>query len=153
MCRARASYLLFDAVVYSNAAKSSVLGVSDEILRAYGAVSEECADAPWPAACCACPARISACRSPASRAQAVAPTRSRWAPCWISVASKGGAVFARHFRLWGGREDPHAECLHGAEDGAEVGDGARAVDRAPAEPPPAGSPRLFSKGSIALASA
>ncbi|MCC6875968.1 MAG: competence/damage-inducible protein A [Sandaracinaceae bacterium] len=38
-------YLLFDAVTYSNAAKTSVLGVSGEILRAYGAVSAECAAA------------------------------------------------------------------------------------------------------------
>ncbi len=38
-------YLLLDAVTYSNAAKTSVLGVSSEILRAYGAVSAECATA------------------------------------------------------------------------------------------------------------
>lgn len=36
-------YLLLDAVTYSNAAKTSILGVSSEILRAYGAVSAECA--------------------------------------------------------------------------------------------------------------
>lgn len=36
-------YLLFDAVTYSNAAKSGVLGVSEETLRGHGAVSEECA--------------------------------------------------------------------------------------------------------------
>ncbi|MGF1469442.1 MAG: competence/damage-inducible protein A [Sandaracinaceae bacterium] len=38
-------YMLLDAVTYSNAAKSAVLGVSEEILRAYGAVSSECAAA------------------------------------------------------------------------------------------------------------
>ncbi len=38
-------YLLLDAVTYSNAAKTSMLGVSSEILRAYGAVSAECAAA------------------------------------------------------------------------------------------------------------
>lgn len=38
-------YLLLDAVTYSNAAKTSLLGVSSEILRAYGAVSAECAAA------------------------------------------------------------------------------------------------------------
>ncbi len=38
-------YLLIDAVTYSNAAKTSVLGVGSEILRAYGAVSAECATA------------------------------------------------------------------------------------------------------------
>lgn len=38
-------YLLLDAVTYSNASKTSILGVSSEILRAYGAVSPECAAA------------------------------------------------------------------------------------------------------------
>lgn len=36
-------YLLLDAVVYSNAAKTTVLGVSQETLRAHGAVSAETA--------------------------------------------------------------------------------------------------------------
>ncbi|MCB9620907.1 MAG: competence/damage-inducible protein A [Sandaracinus sp.] len=36
-------YLLLGAVTYSNAAKTSMLGVSPEILRAHGAVSAECA--------------------------------------------------------------------------------------------------------------
>lgn len=36
-------YLLLGAITYSNAAKSSMLGVSPELLRAYGAVSAECA--------------------------------------------------------------------------------------------------------------
>lgn len=38
-------YLLLDAVVYSNSAKESVLGVSPELLRAHGAVSAEAAGA------------------------------------------------------------------------------------------------------------
>jgi nicotinamide-nucleotide amidase len=38
-------YLLLSAVTYSNAAKSKILGVGSEILRAYGAVSAECAGA------------------------------------------------------------------------------------------------------------
>ncbi len=38
-------YMLLSAVTYSNAAKTAVLGVSDELLRAYGAVSLECAEA------------------------------------------------------------------------------------------------------------
>jgi nicotinamide-nucleotide amidase len=38
-------FLLLDAVTYSNASKTKVLGVSSEILRAYGAVSAECAAA------------------------------------------------------------------------------------------------------------
>ncbi len=36
-------YLLFDAVVYSNASKTNVLGVQEDLLRAFGAVSEETA--------------------------------------------------------------------------------------------------------------
>ncbi|GAC1352343.1 MAG: competence/damage-inducible protein A [Polyangiales bacterium] len=38
-------FLLLDAVVYSNASKSSVLGVDPELIRAHGAVSIECARA------------------------------------------------------------------------------------------------------------
>jgi nicotinamide-nucleotide amidase len=37
--------LLFDGVVYSNQAKTAVLGVDEELLRAHGAVSAECATA------------------------------------------------------------------------------------------------------------
>lgn len=36
-------YLLLDAVTYANSAKQSVLGVSEDVLRAHGAVSSECA--------------------------------------------------------------------------------------------------------------
>jgi len=38
-------YLLLDAVVYANSAKEAVLGVSQEVLRAHGAVSSETAAA------------------------------------------------------------------------------------------------------------
>jgi len=38
-------YLLLDAVTYSNASKEKLLGVGSEVLRAYGAVSGECAQA------------------------------------------------------------------------------------------------------------
>jgi nicotinamide-nucleotide amidase len=38
-------YLLMDAVVYSNASKTKMLGVSPDLLRAHGAVSEESAAA------------------------------------------------------------------------------------------------------------
>lgn len=38
-------YLLFDAVTYSNASKISVLGVNEELIRGYGAVSLEVAAA------------------------------------------------------------------------------------------------------------
>src|SRR5258708_32262906 len=35
-------FLLLDAVTYSNATKSAVLGVDPELIRAHGAVSVEC---------------------------------------------------------------------------------------------------------------
>ena len=38
-------FLIFDAVVYSNASKSKLLGVDPELIRAHGAVSAECAGA------------------------------------------------------------------------------------------------------------
>ena len=38
-------FLIFDAVVYSNASKSKLLGVDPELIRAHGAVSAECASA------------------------------------------------------------------------------------------------------------
>ncbi len=38
-------YLLLDAVTYSNASKTKLLGVSSEVLRGHGAVSSECATA------------------------------------------------------------------------------------------------------------
>jgi nicotinamide-nucleotide amidase len=38
-------FLLLDAVVYSNSAKSTVLGIDPELVRAHGAVSAECAAA------------------------------------------------------------------------------------------------------------
>src|SRR5690606_8167318 len=38
-------YLLFDAVTYANSAKTRILGVTPETLRAYGAVSAEAAAA------------------------------------------------------------------------------------------------------------
>ncbi len=38
-------FLILDAVVYSNASKSTLLGVDPELIRAHGAVSAECADA------------------------------------------------------------------------------------------------------------
>lgn len=36
-------FLLLDAVTYANSAKQSVLGVDEDVLRGYGAVSRECA--------------------------------------------------------------------------------------------------------------
>jgi nicotinamide-nucleotide amidase len=38
-------YVLMDAVVYANSAKTKMLGVSSDLLRAHGAVSRECAAA------------------------------------------------------------------------------------------------------------
>lgn len=38
-------YMLLSAVTYSNASKTKLLGVADELMRSYGAVSDQCAEA------------------------------------------------------------------------------------------------------------
>ncbi|MFT3927883.1 MAG: competence/damage-inducible protein A [Myxococcales bacterium] len=96
-------YLLLDAVTYSNAAKSSVLGVSEEILRAYGAVSEECATAMARGVL-----RVSGADLAVAVTGIAGPgggtDEKPVGTVWIAAAGKGGAVFARHFRMWGDRE-------------------------------------------------
>lgn len=96
-------FLLLDAVVYSNAAKSSVLGVSDEILRAYGAVSEESV-----AAMARGVLRVSGADLGVAVTGIAGPgggtDEKPVGTVWIAVADKGGNVFARHFRMWGDRE-------------------------------------------------
>ena len=96
-------YLLLDAVTYSNAAKSSVLGVSDETLRAYGAVSEETATAMARGAL-----RVSGADLAVSITGIAGPgggtDEKPVGTVWIAVASKEGSMLARHFRMWGGRD-------------------------------------------------
>ncbi len=96
-------YLLLDAVVYANAAKSSVLGVSDETLRAYGAVSEETATAMARGVL-----RVSGADLAVSITGIAGPgggtDEKPVGTVWIAVASKEGAMFARHFRMRGDRD-------------------------------------------------
>jgi nicotinamide-nucleotide amidase len=96
-------YLLFDAVVYSNSAKSAVLGVSDEILRAYGAVSEESAQAMARGAL-----RVSGADLSVAVTGIAGPgggtDEKPVGTVWIAVASRGGAGFVKHHRLRGDRE-------------------------------------------------
>lgn len=96
-------FLLLDAVVYSNAAKSSVLGVSEETLRAYGAVSEETA--------LALVRGVLRC-SLADLGLAVTGVAGPGGgtdekpvgTVWIAAGNKHGALFARHYQFRGGRE-------------------------------------------------
>jgi nicotinamide-nucleotide amidase len=96
-------YLLFDAVVYSNQAKTQVLGVNEEILRAYGAVSEEAA-----AAMVRGVLRVTGADLGIAVTGIAGPgggtDEKPVGTVWISVGAKSGALFTRHFRLWGDRE-------------------------------------------------
>jgi nicotinamide-nucleotide amidase len=96
-------YLLFDAVVYSNSAKTSVLGVGEETLRAYGAVSEETAIAMVHGVL-----RVSGADLGVSITGIAGPGGGSddkpVGTVWIAVGGRDGAMFTRHFKFWGGRE-------------------------------------------------
>lgn len=96
-------YLLLDAVVYSNAAKTQVLGVSEETLRAYGAVSEETATALVQGVL-----RISGADLGVAITGIAGPgggtDEKPVGTVWIGVGSRAGALFVRHFMLPGDRE-------------------------------------------------
>jgi nicotinamide-nucleotide amidase len=96
-------YLLFDAVVYSNGAKSAVLGVSDETLRAYGAVSEEtaCAMVRGVLRCAGADLGVSVTgiAGPGGGSD-----EKPVGTVWIGVGNRDGALFARRFLFRGGRE-------------------------------------------------
>ena len=96
-------YLLLDCVVYANAAKTQVLGVSEETLRAYGAVSEETAGAMARGVL-----RISSADLALSVTGIAGPGGGTDAKpvgtVWIAVASRSGGLFVRHFMLPGDRE-------------------------------------------------
>jgi nicotinamide-nucleotide amidase len=96
-------YLLFDAVVYSNSAKTSVLGVGEETLRAYGAVSEETAVAMVHGVLRASGAELGV--SVTGIAGPGGGTDDKpVGTVWIAVGSRAGEMFARRFNFWGGRE-------------------------------------------------
>jgi nicotinamide-nucleotide amidase len=96
-------YLLFDAVVYSNSAKTSVLGVGEETLRAYGAVSEETAIAMVHGVL-----RVSSADLGVSITGIAGPgggtDEKPVGTVWIAVGSSAGAMFARQFSFRGSRE-------------------------------------------------
>lgn len=96
-------YLLLDAVVYSNASKTAVLGVSEETLRAYGAVSEETA-----AAMVRGVLRVSGADIGVAVTGIAGPgggtDEKPVGTVWIGVGSKAGTQVVRHFRLRGDRE-------------------------------------------------
>jgi nicotinamide-nucleotide amidase len=96
-------YLLFDAVVYSNAAKSSVLGVSEETLRGYGAVSEETAIA-LVRGVLRCAGADLGVSVTGIAGPGGGSDEKPVGTVWIGVGNKAGALFARHFLFRGDRE-------------------------------------------------
>ncbi len=96
-------YLLLDAVVYSNSMKTSVLGVGEETLRGYGAVSQETASAMVEGVL-----RISNADLAVAITGIAGPDggtdEKPVGTVWLAVGSRGGARIARHFRLAGDRE-------------------------------------------------
>ncbi len=96
-------YLLLDAVVYSNRAKTSVLGVSEETLRGYGAVSQEAATAMVEGVL-----RISGADLGVAITGIAGPDggtdEKPVGTVWLAVGSREGARIARHFRLSGDRQ-------------------------------------------------
>ena len=96
-------YLLLDAVVYSNAAKTSVLGVGEETLRAYGAVSEETAIALVNGVLRVSPADIGVSITGIAGPGGGSDEKPV-GTVWIGIGTRGGSVFARHFNFFGERE-------------------------------------------------
>jgi nicotinamide-nucleotide amidase len=96
-------YLLFDAVVYSNGAKTSMLGVSEDLLRAYGAVSEEsvCAmlDGVMRLSKADVGVAVTGIAGPGGGSD-----EKPVGTVWLAVGNAGGQRFARSFRLGGDRE-------------------------------------------------
>jgi nicotinamide-nucleotide amidase len=96
-------YLLFDAVVYSNAAKTRVLGVDEALLRAHGAVSEETAVAMVQGAL-----RVSDASLAASITGIAGPGGGSddkpVGTVWIGVGRREGPVLARRYLFRGDRE-------------------------------------------------
>ena len=96
-------YLLLDAVTYSNAAKTKLLGVNNECLRAHGAVSQECAAAMAEGAL-----RVSDADIAVSITGIAGPGGGTEAKpvgmVWFGVAQKNEPTFTKMRRLPGDRE-------------------------------------------------
>lgn len=95
-------YLLLDAVTYSNASKTSVLGVSSELLRGYGAVSAECAAAMADGA-----RRVAGSDIAVAVTGIAGPGGATEAKpvgtVWIGLARRGRETVTEHYRLFGDR--------------------------------------------------
>jgi nicotinamide-nucleotide amidase len=96
-------YLLFDAVVYSNASKTNVLGVNDDTLRAFGAVSHEVAVDMVRGVL-----RVSGADLGVSVTGIAGPGGGTddkpVGTVWIGVGNRSGNVYARRFLFRGDRE-------------------------------------------------
>lgn len=96
-------YLLLDAVTYSNHSKSKVLGVTNECLRAHGAVSSECAAAMAEGAL-----RVSEADIAVSVTGIAGPGGGTEAKpvgtVWFGIAQKDRPTFTKTRRLPGDRE-------------------------------------------------
>ncbi len=96
-------YLLLDAVVYANSAKEAVLGVSPELLRVHGAVSEEVAAAMADGAL-----RVSGADIAVSITGVAGPgggtEEKPVGTVWFGLARKGAPTLTQHRKLPWGRE-------------------------------------------------
>jgi nicotinamide-nucleotide amidase len=96
-------YLLFDAVTYSNSAKTSVLGVPEDTLRAFGAVSEETAIAMVRGVL-----RVSEADLGVSVTGIAGPgggtDEKPVGTVWIGVGDRSGSVYAKKFLFRGDRQ-------------------------------------------------
>ena len=96
-------YLLLDAVTYSNTAKTRVLGVQEELMRAYGAVSREVVIAMAEGAL-----RISDADLAVSITGIAGPGGGTDAKpvgtVWMAIAQRGRETVSHHHQLRGDRE-------------------------------------------------
>lgn len=96
-------YLLLDAVTYSNSSKTAVLGVSEELMRAHGAVSGEVA-----AAMAEGVRRVAGADIGVSVTGIAGPgggsEEKPVGTVWFGLATKDGATITKKRRLFGDRE-------------------------------------------------
>ncbi|MGB0678134.1 MAG: CinA family nicotinamide mononucleotide deamidase-related protein [Polyangiales bacterium] len=96
-------FLLLDAVVYANAAKQEVLGVPTDTLRAFGAVSAECAAAMAEGALRVADADL-ALAITGLAGPGGASENKPIGTVWMALAQAGGRTETRHHQLSGDRE-------------------------------------------------